>query len=362
MTSSRVEWQAIRWPTGPRVSGALFGIEIETEATNPYDTTLFFSKYRGLTKWTATADGSLRNFGIEYVSTPLDQTNAKKEVTDLLTCLREFAPGVMPWCPRAGVHVHMNVRDMTSSEIWTAACIYWTIEHYLTEWCGESRVCNNFCLRLKDATRLVGSAISGIQSITRTSTPRVSEWRSFGPNTHKYAGLNLATVNSLGTLEFRALDGTTDPVRINHWIDQVAKIRELAIEFGNPHRFFEWLDTQTSSMTIASKLLTTFMYSQIQDHNAWLKQIYLDIPLPLSVAYACNNWDVYSAKVARLSAGNSASQVTAMYNELENIARDYGTSRGTRLTTSANISGSATLQIPDAPTPNTPAYQLDDEF
>lgn len=300
-TSNRVMWGSIRWPGVPMMQGPMVGIEIETESTTPYDVATVLRKVPSLHVWRAEQDGSLRNFGMEYISVPLDYKAAKESVKVLLDTLHDSAPSLMHWCPRAGVHVHMNVRDLTNSEIWTAACIYWTIEHHLTNWCGDSRVGNNFCLRLKDATRLVGSAISAVQSVARVSSPSSPEWRLFTPASHKYAGLNLATVQTLGTLEFRALDGTTDHVRINHWIDQVIRVRELAMEFGNPHAFFEWLDKQEDPKALAAKLLTPFMISTIQNLDVWYKQILLDIPLPLSVAYACSNWKRYEEKMFRIT-------------------------------------------------------------
>jgi len=286
--------QYLRWArtdakyTGPETK---VGIEIESEAMLAYSAQDVISSAGVGMTFTAKEDGSLRNFGIEYVSEPLVYSKAKQETTKLLKKLREV-PTIINPCPRAGVHVHVNVRDLSIPEIWTMACAYWLVEDPLVTWCGPSRVGNNFCLRLKDATRILGTAVNAVRNDFSNLSIQTS-FGCFSPGGFKYAALNLATVYSLGTLEFRALDGTLDDVRINHWIDQVVKFKALALEFGTPEKLFSWLDNELDKKKVYEKILTPYFYSQL-DIAKMCDTIYTSASFPLSIAYACPDWDQYN--------------------------------------------------------------------
>lgn len=288
----------VRFLAAPR-TGAYVGIEVETEATIPYSyREVLGSSYHAERKeftlanvWAAKEDGSLRNYGIEYISSPIKtyKPHVKALVDKLLT-----VPTLMKECPRAGIHVHVNVTDMTQSNIWTMACIFWTLENALVEWCGESRVGNNFCLRLKDATRVVGASVNAIRSVF-VGTERDS-FVSFHPNTHKYASLNLATVARLGTLEFRSLDGNLDSDRVNNWTEQLLLLRELAFKFEDPHKFFAWLDLQTDKVSIYKELLTPYFYKTLDIDNMY-QRLYTDVGLAMTMAFACPDWDAFELGV-----------------------------------------------------------------
>lgn len=265
--------------------GALFGVEIETESKVPY----FERDVCAGTVFDAKHDGSLRNFGIEYVTNgAYGKDVAKKNISTIIDRLLKIE-GIDNGCPRAGTHVHSNVRDLTTSQVWTMACIYWAIEAPLTEWCGKSRVGNNFCLRLKDATRLVGMSVNAIRNEAIGKPQFDNLFATYRADSCKYSGLNLATVYKFGTLEFRSLDSVLDDKRIGNWIDQIDHMRSLAIEFGNPHAFFDWVDKNDDKKTLYKKLLTPYFFDVINVDKAF-EYFYTELTYPLSIAYACGDW------------------------------------------------------------------------
>ena len=84
----------------------IFGIEVEVEhVPNP--------RIDGTTYWTMTTDGSLRNDGVEFVSLPIRMDQIEGALKQLQTNL----PNDHEFSPRTSVHVHMNVRDMTITQI-----------------------------------------------------------------------------------------------------------------------------------------------------------------------------------------------------------------------------------------------------
>lgn len=274
----------------------VYGVEIECESTNHYDVYLIL---KDIQSWIVKEDGSLRNIGREFVSNPLSSSEAKKETTLVVNNLLNVQ-GIIKDCPRAGIHIHHNVQHKTHSQVWTEACLYWTLEPWLMDWCGPTRVGNNFCLRLKDATRLVGHCVSHIRDsyLGLPSYVNASSFQPFKPSSCKYAGLNLATVGSLGTLEYRGLSGELDPERIGNWIDQISLMSSLANEFRHPQALFEWINNQDSAEVLFSKLLTPYFYKTLNITKMY-ESLFTNIGLPLTIAFACSDWDKYETLLTK---------------------------------------------------------------
>lgn len=201
------------------------GIEIEMEGVG-----LAGTQHEGMRKhgdawpWAFKQDGSLRGESCEWV---LYQPVNKAKVTETLAMLwaakdkvgAEFNPS-----RRCGVHIHMNVQQLSEQQVWNLIGTYLFFENILVRWAGESREGNLFCLRASDAHELVDMLA------------RVRLSGSFLPhmNDHvRYASVNINSIGRYGSLEFRALGTPADPQRIAQWVRMLYCIRDFSLEFKN---------------------------------------------------------------------------------------------------------------------------------
>lgn len=203
------------------------GVEIEVEFPETFNRT--FSRDL-MNKWIVKDDGSLRNIGREFITPGAITLGALPG--SLLYIGAEVQPWAIKGSPRTSVHVHVNVQSLTLPQLVTGlgCMIMW--DNILTEFCGYDRVGNNFCLRIKDAERWVGMMINSYNRQTPFNFGRDREYR--------YSSINCMSVTRFGTVEFRAMEGTTDPIRINEWTNLVYNlVHKSALAFQNPKEALE---------------------------------------------------------------------------------------------------------------------------
>lgn len=174
----------------------LIGIEVELEGVS-----LPPAKF----PWVQHEDGSLKNNGIEY--TVLTYSNhALARLQSLFANLR---PNISPRC---SVHVHINALDMSLDNIKTMMLYYMVFEKALYQYSGK-RWSNIFCVPLN----------SWMFTLTLVeSIPNLTTWS-------KYTGLNLGSVHTHGTIEFRQMTGNTNPLYINNWIQLIVALKKYAM-------------------------------------------------------------------------------------------------------------------------------------
>jgi hypothetical protein len=102
--------------------------------------------------------------------------------------------------------------------------LYLCFEEVLTEWCGDHRVGNLFCLRGKDAPGALTKIKRFIQSDGQTE---------LHDNLH-YAGLNTNALTKFGSLEIRTLRGPTDFSIIQDWVNILERLYKLSAEYLDP--------------------------------------------------------------------------------------------------------------------------------
>ena len=107
----------------------IFGIEVEVENVPNPRVQYFHRPYWGLT-----ADNSLRNNGVEFVSLPLKGYQVEAAPKQLANSL----PKEHQFSERTSVHIHMNVRDLTIEQIVNLMLIYTSLENLLFNWTGIS--------------------------------------------------------------------------------------------------------------------------------------------------------------------------------------------------------------------------------
>jgi|SRR5688572_17979562 len=181
--------------------GGEVGIEIEMEAVNELPVV-------ASTHWTTVKEGSLRN-GREYVSkVPLPLDTKTKHLENLFKKIEVYGSKVIKDSHRTSVHTHNNITPFTALQVWTSITAYYLVENILfSEYFGEERIGNLFCLRLKDADYLINDYVKDLKDYKPFS--------GFDPETHKYAALNVAPIREKGSLEIRGMKGLADAKSID---------------------------------------------------------------------------------------------------------------------------------------------------
>lgn len=175
-------------------------------------------------KWRHEHDGSLRVNGAEYVMRkPLPVDDAQKAVRLLGKHIDSYTKPVNQG--RDGVHVHVNVGDLTVRQLTSFITLWHCVEPLVTNWCGEYRNGNLFCLRLQDAEYVADALTEALEreDLRRLNTDRI-----------RYAAINLKAIPQYGSVEFRCMrsDGKWDD--INKFIDLVVHLKEIARGVDSP--------------------------------------------------------------------------------------------------------------------------------
>lgn len=201
-----------------------YGLEIETETKNPYVLPIF-------TYWDVKPDGSLRDFGQEYVlKAPVDYG---KPLTEALEEFRNKTSKVdfIQDSNSTSVHVHCNILLEKWQSVGNFLTIYTLIENLLMEVAGDSRRNNLFCLPIRSVPAVNSTSID-IFKLVHKKTFEFN--RIMDPGSIKYAALNLATITRFGSLEIRSFRGVTDISIIQSWIDILHRIRMFSRENITP--------------------------------------------------------------------------------------------------------------------------------
>lgn len=218
------EWFAI--PKHLHTTGDV-GIEIEVEGKNlPH-----LAKY-----WRNEKDGSLR--GEESMEYVLSKPSSMKEAHLALKYLEaqyKRHESVIDDTVRAGVHVHVNVQHLNMLELYSFMTIYLVLEEMLVKFCGEFREGNLFCLRAMDAEFL----LHRLQEAARTR-----RFRPLVDDNLRYASMNVKALGTYGSLEFRAMRGTSDLDLIYKWASILHGIREVARTFKDPQEVISFFSYQ----------------------------------------------------------------------------------------------------------------------
>lgn len=193
------------------------GIEIETEGKNlPHiDTPV----------WKSERDPSLRGESFEYV---LRKPVRFDEVNRVLNEMQKHwhdAGSEIKDSPNAGVHVHINVSDLTVAQMYNFVSLYLVVENILIAQCGVDRIGNLFCLRASDAEYLldvIGNSITD------------ADMNKFHTDDLRYAAINLKAMGDYGSIEFRAWRSDGDLKAIEWWCNLLIHLKELARQIDNP--------------------------------------------------------------------------------------------------------------------------------
>lgn len=203
------------------IVGCRFGLELEVEGSKiPRANSL--APY-----WMTVTDGSLRQLpeALEYKTVPLSLEGIKKAlgVFEKASSNSVFKPSI-----RTSTHLHINVQDMTITQVANFIAIYLLLEGSLYEICGKHRKGNVFCIPLTqcdDILRRFGQLCKN---------QNYSSLRNLGGEGDKYAALSLRSMLLYGTLEVRTHEGVSEKEldRVYNWTTVFQGIREYATGEG----------------------------------------------------------------------------------------------------------------------------------
>ena len=193
------------------------GVEIEVEGHHLPDETELWSRER---------DGSLR--GAENGEYVLRKPVLHAELGAAFDQLRyafEESGAVVDQSTRAGVHVHINVQQLTFIQLFNYITLYLIFEEPILELCDRFRRGNHFCLRAKDAgylpALLRNAALS--EDVVLLNTEDI-----------RYSAMNVTSVFKYGSVEFRSLESTDDFDHIQGWCDLLYTLKQAALTFKDP--------------------------------------------------------------------------------------------------------------------------------
>ena len=173
-------------------------------------------KYPHNKYWITKEDGSLRNKGIELVSA-LGIT-ARYLFCLLKTLELEIKDGnLFEDIPevnyRTGLHVHINILDKSILFLYKFLCLYLIFEKALFNVSG-GREKNIHCVPLIEQD----NTLKWFLAFPKRFEKDIRLYQFSREEQEKYSALNLKTIESFGTIEFRHHEGTLDFTRISNWL------------------------------------------------------------------------------------------------------------------------------------------------
>lgn len=240
----------LRPPSAPQVrlgdliTNTKIGIEVEVEGMEVPP------KVSG---WRRILDGSLRNHGVEYVfQGPVGGLSACNRLKSLESSLAEKQP---VFSLRTSVHVHLDVRDMTWTQVQKLILVYAMVEPYLFALCGQEREDNIYSMSLYRGQHQV----SQLCDIFRLGPEAINiMWT-------KYTALNLTSIPAFGSLEFRGHRGTCSKDVIVNWVNHILALKEYAID---PTKLVDHLPRQLSTSG-SHTLLSSIFGERLVNNNIW---------------------------------------------------------------------------------------------
>ena len=262
------------------------GIEIEVEGKNLIynHTTNFPAKY-----WVYKEDHSLRGEESgEYVLVrPVKFDEVDKAITELFKCFKANKTKFDD-SNRTSVHVHLNCQSFFLNRLASFMALWFSVEEILTQWCGEHRVGNLFCLRSRDATAIISHLCKFLKSDGKYE---------LSDHLH-YAGFNANALRKFGSIEIRTMRGVSDQKTITDWVGILQRIYEYSAEFPDPRdvcgmfsgygplSFFHQI-LGDKSTTVRS--VVTWTDEEIRE------SMYRGIRLAQDLCY-CRDWSLYKPK------------------------------------------------------------------
>lgn len=184
----------------------LFGIECEVESLNTgehWDLPHTIEVHE---------DGSLRNYGKEFITRPLNKEKTLEAFEQLHKGIKFYKPE-QAFSQRTSIHVHMNCQPLDEAVVRKVVLFYALYEEAFFRMVDPSRRNNIHCVALTETflTNHYRDTLRGM----------AARWS-------KYTALNLLPLKELGTIEFRHMQGHNDPNLLRQWLGVLDRLFVLA--------------------------------------------------------------------------------------------------------------------------------------
>ncbi len=222
----------------------LFGIECEVESVNTEESWDFLSD-KGIK---ITEDHSLRNSGREFLIGPATAANALVSF-NYLHSRGKWYKQEEKFSHRTSIHVHANCQNREDKVVRTVVLLYALFEEYFFRMVEPNRRDNIHCVPLTD-TYLPSLYASDLVQL-------LSRW-------HKYTALNIKPLSTLGTIEFRHMQGHEDLGLLRQWLtiidnllalaDKVQVIKREHLDWSTMEQWFDHIFNGSDVFSLKSEL------------------------------------------------------------------------------------------------------------
>jgi hypothetical protein len=234
-----------------RPKGLRFGVEVEMEGAGLPDAEDL------IPGWSFHRDGSLRGESGEYVfDSPKTLTESRKLIEDLFAHFRNIGSVLKP-SYRTSTHVHVNVSDLTWGKVANIITIWAMVEKAALAWCAPRRDGNLFCIPFYVSPQPISDFIEFT----------VTGLCDFKENRLKYSSLNLYTLRKFGTLEFRTLEGLSNPGKLFKWLNFLEALYTEALSFKNPTHILTTYSEEGRPAFI--RRILSQIYSSDENGDGW---------------------------------------------------------------------------------------------
>ncbi len=275
-----------------------FGIEIETETKTAEAYPKGFLLENGLCPrgllvyktpelkdWVANTDGSLRNFGIEYI---FREPLSYEKTVEALWDFEQKTKGIefLQDQPSTSVHVHVNFGNERLLTMANFMAIWTLFEIILLDFSGPTRRSNLFASGIKKTEGIRDNYVKLFAAIEAG----VSQRMVFNEGHVKYAALNIATLARFGSLEVRCFRGTTKVPEIIEWVSILNKILEYSRQPGLTPK-----DFLSSYRDHAPELLSD-VFGEFADRlkcDAWMTMMDEMMVHVWKIVSSVKNWETF---------------------------------------------------------------------
>lgn len=289
-------------PSPALISNRQIGIELEYENVRG---PLLMNIDRRL--WDTTTDGSLRIITEGSVSpelrfmSPMAGMAVEMALDNLTKCLAKEKDILCSH--RAGLHVHVDVRDFNLNKMRNFLITYLIVEPLLYKYVKANRSNNIFCIPLYKTPSYISHYFSLDMFRNAYSFERSIE------RTRKYSGFNMGSIGTRGSVEFRMHPTTTDMQEVIVWVNLLLSIAEYA--FSNKIKI-------RNLLKYAEDVPNAIVYDVFKDltHMLDLSSIDSDIETGVNSVYSIINSSELRVSTNLLFNKNNKAEIRTLSAEL----------------------------------------------
>jgi len=273
--------------------------------------------------WNVKSDGSLRDYGVEFVTKKLFGKDLAVALNELnLYLVANTIPNSVP-SNRCSIHVHLDVTDLDKNEYARLLVDYAIFENVLFNYCGVHRKENLYCLPFAKSDEFKRTLSNILTSVSKDL-----EFRKYVNSFPKYSALNLNATSKYGSLEFRLHGGTYDMMRVKEWINIIMCLKKNCIGnsadnlhreisrfgisnylekvFGKYYRALDYPDSETDIVEGIRLAQDVLLYNGMREsslnyfkHNSVLSSDTTDVNINLKEYYIPAPLDKYITRVEK---------------------------------------------------------------